>query len=45
MINKPKNASHYLYEQVAHQIMSLIEEGILRPGERIPSVRKFSARH
>ncbi len=45
MINKTKNANHYLYEQVAHQIMSLIEEGILRPGERIPSVRKFSSRH
>jgi DNA-binding transcriptional MocR family regulator len=31
----------WLYERVAQQIRRLIEEGTLRPGERIPSVRKL----
>ncbi len=31
-----------LYEQVADQIGRLIEQGTLRPGERVPSVRKLS---
>ncbi|MBI3416728.1 MAG: PLP-dependent aminotransferase family protein [Verrucomicrobia bacterium] len=32
-----------LYEQVAGRIARLIDEGTLRPGERIPSVRKLCA--
>ena len=32
----------YRYEQVADKVSRLIEEGALRPGDRIPSVRKFS---
>ena len=31
-----------LYESVAEQIRTLIDKGTLRPGERIPSVRKLS---
>jgi DNA-binding transcriptional MocR family regulator len=30
-----------LYEQVAQRITRLIDEGTLRPGDRIPSVRKL----
>lgn len=30
-----------LYEQVAHRVQSLIEEGTLQPGDRIPSVRRM----
>ena len=32
----------YLYEQVADKMTTLIDGGTLRPGERIPSVRKLS---
>ncbi|MEW6732210.1 MAG: PLP-dependent aminotransferase family protein [Acidobacteriota bacterium] len=32
----------HLYNQVADQIKTLIEQGTLRPGERVPSVRKLS---
>ena len=31
----------WLYERVAQQIVHLIEEGTLRPGDRVPSVRKL----
>lgn len=31
----------HLYERVAQQITHLIEQGTLRPGDRIPSVRKL----
>jgi DNA-binding transcriptional MocR family regulator len=30
-----------LYEQVAYRVQSLIEEGTLQPGDRIPSVRRM----
>lgn len=33
--------ANHLYEQVAERITRLIDEGTLRPGERIPSVRKL----
>src|SRR5438876_10359772 len=33
---------HTLYQQVALRIAELIEHGTLRPGERVPSVRKCS---
>ena len=36
-----KPQSSKLYEQVANQITCLIEEKILRPGERIPSIRNL----
>lgn len=31
-----------LYKQVADRVAQLIDRGTLRPGERVPSVRKFS---
>jgi len=31
-----------LYREVVNQIRGLIDCGTLRPGERIPSVRRFS---
>src|SRR5262245_2249099 len=34
-----------LYDRVATRICELIEHGTLRPGERVPSVRKCSAQH
>ena len=37
------NGEQTLYEQVALRISELIEHGTLRPGERIPSVRRCSA--
>ena len=32
----------HLYEQVAGKLMRLIEKGTLKPGEKLPSVRKLS---
>ncbi|MEW5975442.1 MAG: PLP-dependent aminotransferase family protein [Acidobacteriota bacterium] len=40
----PQNAP-FLYEQITDRISRLIEGGTLRPGERVPSVRKLSALH
>jgi len=39
VIEKPKER---LYEQVAGSIRQLIEEGSLKPGDRVPSVRRLS---
>src|SRR5262245_935968 len=36
------NGEENLYKQVALRISELIEHGTLRPGERVPSVRKCS---
>jgi DNA-binding transcriptional MocR family regulator len=36
------NGQESLYKQVAFRISELIEHGTLRPGERVPSVRKCS---
>ncbi len=33
----------HLYEEVADKITKLIDTGTLRPGDRIPSVRKLSS--
>src|SRR5437660_9969372 len=38
----PAGAEASLYRQVALRISALIEHGTLRPGERVPSVRKCS---
>src|SRR5712675_336192 len=35
----------HLYEQMAGKIHQLIQRGTLRPGERVPSVRKLSEQH
>jgi len=37
-----ENVVEYRYEQVASKITQLIHRGTLRPGERIPSVRRIS---
>ncbi len=43
-MGKPlQNGEAYLYEQVAEKITKLFEQGTLRPGERIPSVRRLSS--
>src|SRR5205085_6935467 len=34
-----------LHEQMADKIATLIVTGTLRPGERVPSVRRFSQQH
>src|SRR5262245_5239538 len=36
------NGGESLYQQLALRISELIEHGTLRPGERVPSVRKCS---
>ena len=40
-----ENVVEYRYEQVAAKITHLIHRGTLRPGERIPSVRRISRQH
>jgi DNA-binding transcriptional MocR family regulator len=35
-----ENNGDTLYEQVAHRLAGMIEHGTLRPGERVPSVRR-----
>ncbi len=41
----PPAGSPALYEQIAAKIEKLIRTGALRPGERIPSVRRAAAQH
>src|SRR5437899_3104660 len=41
----PTIEEDHLYEQMAGKIHQLIERGTLRPGERVPSVRKLSEQH
>jgi DNA-binding transcriptional MocR family regulator len=38
----PERQDQMLYEEIARQIRELIAHGTLRPGERIPSVRRLS---
>jgi DNA-binding transcriptional MocR family regulator len=38
-------SSETLYENVATKIESLIEQGVLQPGDKVPSVRKVSIDH
>ncbi len=38
-----RRAENHLYEQVAQRITQLSEQGTLRPGERVPSVRRLCA--
>lgn len=33
------------YEQLAHQLTQLIESGVLRPSDKMPSIRKLTASH
>jgi DNA-binding transcriptional MocR family regulator len=39
----PSNKETYRYEQIANEVINLIDQGTYRPGERIPSVRQMSA--
>jgi len=39
----PQEQEDYLYEQVVARIAALINRGTLRPGERVPSVRRLSS--
>src|SRR5689334_11988558 len=34
-----------LYEEVAEKIAKLIRDGVLRPGDRLPSLRRTSQQH
>ena len=35
--------SDCLYDQVAHRVTEMINKGVLKPGDRIPSIRRMSA--
>lgn len=43
MNNRANGGKSHLYLQVAEKISKLIDQGTLRPGERVPSVRKLNA--
>src|SRR5436309_15607448 len=45
MANALSTTDDHLYEQMAGKIHQLIERGTLRPGDRVPSVRKLSEQH
>src|SRR4051794_4593416 len=42
MANRVQNFQDHLYTQVAERMAGLVQKGILRPGDRVPSVRKLS---
>ncbi|GJM09635.1 MAG: hypothetical protein DHS20C11_19110 [Lysobacteraceae bacterium] len=44
MLAIDKTGQDYLYQQVIDLILELIESGTLLPGDRLPSLRKLSAR-
>ena len=33
-----------LYEQIAHQVLELIEAGVLNPGDQLPTIRELAAK-
>ena len=33
-----------LYEQIAHQVLDLIEGGLLKPGDQLPTTRKLAVK-
>ncbi len=33
-----------LYEQIAHQVLELIEDGVLDPGEQLPTTRELAVK-
>lgn len=41
---KPATRSSFLYDRLAQTLSQMIEQGVLRPGERLPSVRTLSRR-
>ncbi|MEX2494591.1 MAG: PLP-dependent aminotransferase family protein [Woeseia sp.] len=44
MLSVTKDSEDYLYRQVVDLISENIEKGTLRPGDRLPSLRRMSAR-
>lgn len=44
MLNRDTVSGHYLYQQVIDFINDNIDSGTLRPGDRLPSLRKMSNR-
>lgn len=44
MIAVDKNADEYLYLQVVNLISNQVDNGTLRPGDRLPSLRRLSAK-
>jgi DNA-binding transcriptional regulator YhcF (GntR family) len=44
MLAVDKNADDYLYRQVIDLIAENIDTGTLRPGDRLPSLRRMSKR-
>lgn len=42
MIDIPDSQNDFLYGKIAQKFVRQIEEGVLRPGDRMPSVRKLS---
>ena len=38
----PGAAGTFLYEQVEHQVREMIESGVLKPGDRAPSLRQLA---
>src|SRR5438876_7785049 len=45
MVKALPSTDDHLYEQMAGKIHQLIDRGTLRPGDRVPSVRKLSEQH
>ena len=45
LANPLNTAEQPLYEKVAGEISLLVERGTLRPGERVPSIRKICQQH
>lgn len=43
MENALESSESYLYEEVVEKITGMIGQGVLRPGERIPSIRRVSS--
>lgn len=42
-MTEPRNKTSFLYEEIAAHIETLILQGTLRPGDRVPSIRKLKA--
>ena len=43
-LSKSENNEPFRYEQIATEVIKMIDQGTYRPGERIPSVRQMSVR-
>ena len=37
-----KTSEKFLYDQVSNHVMHLVESGVLKPGDKVPSLRKLS---